>query len=426
MRLKPARVLVAGTLAAALPAAFLGATTAPAAAADNVCSSVTADVAPSDTERPSPPYEQLHVAAARDVVDRFAPRSGPPVRVAVLDSGVLGAVGERGPVTVRARTTLTGNRELTYYHGTTVAGLIAGRDRPSGKPVGIAPDAEIVDVRVYDGEAAGDDSVPVSSASVARGLAWVAEHAGALNIRVANVSVAVPASDELAAAVRRVRRAGVLVVAPTGNRPAQGEEFDEHFDDGRAAPDEDAATVIYPAGYDEVLAVGSTADGDPSTDLLAAVLKNSQTDVAVPTFDAVSYGLNGASCVIEPLATSWAAAEVSGVLALLWQRFPDDTDEQVLARLVNTANGTTDRPTPLTGAGVVQPYEALTRPLAPSAGGAVERSATRAGGDPRASAPEPDPDLFAGTRDDAVWWGLIGGGVLVVALLLRPVLSRRP
>ena len=61
------------------------------------------------------------------------------------------------------------------------------------------------------------------------------------------------------------------------------------------------------------------------------------------------------------------------MLALLWQRYPDDTAEQIMARLVYTASGTADDPTPLTGAGVVQPVEALTRPLDPRRTGEVER-----------------------------------------------------
>jgi membrane-anchored mycosin MYCP len=116
---------------------------------------------------------------------------------------------------------------------------------------------------------------------------------------------------------------------------------------------------------------------------------------------------------------------VSGVLALLWQLYPHDTDAQVVARLVNTANGTPDDPTPLIGAGVVQPYEALTRPLDPARSGDVERTVAADHESAPAAAPGPSEDLLAGTRDDAVWWGLIGGGVLVVALLLRPVIARR-
>ena len=42
-----------------------------------------------------------------------------------------------------------------------------------------------------------------------------------------------------------------------------------------------------------------------------------------------------------------------------------------------------------------------------------------------AALPVEEPDVLESTRRDAVWWGLFGGGALVVALLLRPVLSRR-
>jgi membrane-anchored mycosin MYCP len=225
----------------------------------------------------------------------------------------------------------------------------------------------------------------------------------------------------------------VIVVASSGNRPAEGAEFygeftkAEDIDPGSDVPlVEDAADKIFPAGYDDVIAVNSTDGGAEGTSLIQAVLKNSQTDVAVPTAGAISYGLNGDACRISAVGTSWAAAEVSGILALLCQRFPDDTAQQVMARLVATASGMADDRTPMTGAGVAQPAEALTRPLAPKQNGDVEQIVTQESGDETtATAPEPDPDPLAGIRDDAVWWGLIGGGALVVALLLRPVLARR-
>ena len=173
------------------------------------------------------------------------------------------------------------------------------------------------------------------------------------------------------------------------------------------------------------MSVSSTVDGSGEADVSPYVVRNSRTTVAVPTDDSVSYGLDGRPCVLEPLATSWAAAEVSGVLALLWQRHPDDTAAQVLARLVHTATGTADLPTPWTGAGVVQPLEALTRPLDPSRSGEVERTVATARGTAPATAPRSRDDPLTSSREDAVWWGLVGGGVLVVALLLRPVLARR-
>jgi membrane-anchored mycosin MYCP len=411
-------------LALVAGAALAGVSASPAAAADALCSSVTSDTPRSDTRRPSPPMLQLGVRRAQQIVDRDAP-GGQPVRVAVLDSGVYGAVGQGGPMTIAARTSVTGSGELSFYHGTAVAGLIAGHPRPVGALVGVAPDAEIVDVRVYDSDQADDGSKTVTSASVASGLRWVAANASRLNIRIANVSIAVPKSSDLQSAVKAAQRAGVVVVAASGNRPGDGQAFADDFKDDSAALDEDAAKTIFPAGYDGVVAANSTIDGDEGSTLTQYVLKNSRTDVAAPTFNAVSYGINGASCVIQPVGTSWAAAIVSGTLALLAQRFPADTSAQLVARLINTASGTTDDPTPLTGAGVVQPVEALTRPLDPARNGSVDQADVREGDHTRASAPAPETDVLAPTRDDAIWWGLIGGGVLVVALLLRPVLSRR-
>ena len=101
------------------------------------------------------------------------------------------------------------------------------------------------------------------------------------------------------------------------------------------------------------------------------------------------------------------------------------TPAQIVARLVNTANGTTDDPTPLTGAGVVQPLRGADPPARARNDGRWSARSCRPSADAQATAPEPADDLLASTRDDAVWWGLIGGGLLVVALLLRPVLARR-
>jgi membrane-anchored mycosin MYCP len=407
---------------------------APAYAVDNDCAAVTAtDLG--DTDRGSLPLDLMHVRSAQDVVEELAPRGRTPVRVAVLDSGVLGEVGGAGPIPLHARTTdVTHHSDLTYYHGTAVAGLIAGAPGPGG-PVGIAPDAEIVDVRVYDEgpETAQEGAVQLTVDGLVQGLRWVAGHAGEMNIKVANVSLfVVPSSGaakrELAGAVADVRAQGVVVVASSGNRPKEGEPYDSEFGQDKPKPGEDAADYFYPAGFPEVITANSTGEGGngvPPVDPATLVLLNSRTDVAVPTQAAVSYGLSGDTCLLPVAATSWAAAEVSGVLALLWERYPDDTDEQIVARLLNTANGTTDNPTPLTGVGVVQPYEALTRPIDPRKHGQVAHTVTLRPAEVRAVAPEPDEDLLADTREKTVWWGLLGGGFLVVALLLRPVLARR-
>ncbi len=80
--------------------------------------------------------------------------------------------------------------------------------------------------------------------------------------------------------------------------------------------------------------------------------------------------------------------------------------------------------TRLTGHGVAQPVEALQRPLTFDDREVPETSETN-NTVLKAQAPRPEADVLADTRHDAVWWGLAGGGALVVAMLLRPVLARR-
>ena len=155
------------------------------------------------------------------------------------------------------------------------------------------------------------------------------------------------------------------------------------------------------------------------------MLQNSATDVAAPTYGGVSLGVNGSTCLLLDIATSWAAAEASGIVALLRDRYPDDSAAQIVARLEQTASGSPDDENVLTGAGVVQPLEALTRPLTPDDEGDLDRDDPEESTIPPASAPQPRADLLASAREDAVWWGLFGGGAVVLALLLRPILARR-
>ena len=207
---------------------------------------------------------------------------GAGVRVAVVDSGV--AAGASVPVVERV--SFSTGTELGEYHGTAVAGLVAGRLRAGAEPlpVGFAPGAEIVDVRVYDRTQPDEGEVGVETSRVAAGLRWVAANAERLRIGVANVSLQVSPTAELAAAVREVVARDVVVVAGSGNRPVEGDPLFAEF--GEVEDGEDAAEAVFPAGYDDVVAVNATAAGIPVTegevDVRGSVLQSSATDVAAP------------------------------------------------------------------------------------------------------------------------------------------------
>ncbi|MGH3361958.1 MAG: S8 family serine peptidase [Nocardioides sp.] len=418
MRLKHLAVALVASVPLVLPVA-------PAGAAENVdCYEYAAQDPPGEADAAHVPYDLLGVPEAHELFDRRDRTPGAGIRVAVLDSGVT---PQASGLEVAEATNLADSRELVDPHGTIVAGLIAGDRRDDGRLTGVAPGAEIVDVRVYDQADPQDGEVGVETSRVVAGLEWVGREARRLDIRIVNVSLAVARTTALERAVEALRRKDVIVVAATGNRPAEGDELFAEY--GERAPGQDALQDVHPAGLDDVLAVNATAggafvDGTP-VDPLDSVLPNSMTDVAVPTAGGVSHALNGGTCVVTGVATSWAAAEVSGLVALLWSWFPTESDEQILARLVETADGTTAGPTTLTGAGVVQPVEAMTRELTIGRDGTIERAEPEASRIPRATAPDPAVDPLELARDRAVWWGLLGGAVLVLALLLRPILARR-
>ncbi|MGZ6753792.1 MAG: S8 family peptidase [Nocardioides sp.] len=401
--------------------------TAPVQAADGPydCLQLDATTERVTDDSASVPYALLGIPQAQRALAAAHRSPGGGVAVAVVDSGIA----TKSPLVHVSAASPWPTKEVISPHGTVVAGLIAAGDR-DGRPTGIAPDADLVDVRVYDGSTTGPDNIDPDD--VAAGLDWVADHARALHIKVANVSLAVPSTPALRAAVHRVvHDADVVVVAASGNRPT--DETDPYW--GRfnsetgseVGPGEDAASAVFPAGYPDVVAVSATRGGpvDPSQTLGSFVLPNSQTDVAAPTFYGVSVGVNGSTCRVVEVATSFAAAEVSGVVALLRSMYPTEHVAQIVARLENTASGTMSDPTKYEGHGIVQPYEALTRPLEVARDGAVAMPTGEDHGNVRATPPARQADVLASTRDHAVWWGLLGGGALLLVLMLRPVLARR-
>ena len=415
--------LVAGVVLLAV--AGLTVPVTPAYAEEGACNEIQEDTTDVDeVAMPSAPLEELRIAEATELLGARGTAAGEGVGVAVVDSGIADipltrADGFRNPEFSRAEGT-------PYYHGTAVAGLIAGAPRPDGGgPVGIAPAATVHDVRVYDAPEESDEALGLTDAGVINGLEWIAANANRVQprIRIVNVSLALQQSDALEKVIGKLAAQDILVVAASGNRPT--DEADPVLGDfvGEPRPGEDAARVVFPAGYESVVAASTSVPR--GEDPLSVIVQNSATDVAAPTFDGVSYGLTGVSCLLPPEgATSWAAAEISGVLALLMSAFPKESAGEILARLYRTATGPGDVTTNLTGHGVAQPVEALRRPLTFDDEGVPETNETN-NTVLKARAPRAEADVLADTRRDAVWWGLAGGGALVIALLLRPVLARR-
>lgn len=349
------------------------------------------------------PLERMDVPSAHEVT------RGGGVTVAVVDSGVGAGLG----IDLVAQESAGFAGPLLSGHGTIVAGLVAG-------PRGVAPDARVLSMRVLDKDDPDTQQGErgVSSQSIAAGLDRLADLHPRTPFGVVNISLSVPSSDpDLQRAVRRLQRLDVVVVAAAGNvdpdvePPAEG------------TPGSDAD--VFPADYPGVLTVSAAAD-DPGTDLRDYVVPNRQTDVAAPTIGGISVNLNGQECMVAAeIATSYAAAEVSGVVALLRARYPKENARQVVARLVRTAEGSEAAPDPWSGAGVVQAHAALTHVLDPGKDGRLPVSRAETSADAQAPPAPERPDEHGPSRQMLLWFALLSGTLLALAFLARPLLRRR-
>ncbi len=374
------------------------------AAEDAVCSETVlrdTEVLAGSKATTSPPLERMGVPEAQEITD------GSGVGVVVVDSGIQPGLGISQGV---ARQLPGLAPVLLSGHGTLVGALISGPD-------GVAPGAQVIDVRVFDSADAdvSQGEKDVTSQGIADGIRAAIELHRTDPFEVVTIALSVGTDDpELRRAVKDLRRLDVVVVASSGNvDPEQPEGFD-------GTPDNDAD--VFPADYPGVLAV--SAAPPPGGSAIGSVVPNRDTDVAAPTFGAISVNANGQRCEIDQVATSWAAAEVSGIVALLRARYRQDSAQQTLARLMATTEGSEQAENPWTGAGIVQAHDALTRALDPGRSGRIERSVPQSRNDTVAPPPPARLDLFGSSRALLLWFGLGAGALMALAFMLRSLTRR--
>lgn len=292
--------------------------------------------------------------------------TGLGVDVAVIDTGVARVPGlDQGQVVDGPDLSFdaaTGGPTGVdaYGHGTFMAGIIAGRDAgvtssaagcttcmngsgfsTTDSYVGVAPRARIVNVKVGAWDGAADVTQLIAA------IDWVTQHAHdpGMNIRVLNLSYGTASAqaaavDPLAQAVEQAWKHGITVVVSAGN-------------DGKKAPE-----LAAPAYDPYVIAVGGL---DPKNKLEASddkVAKFAEHGTAERPVDVIApavslVGLRVPGGYVDTLSsnsgqvgdrfqrgsgTSQAAAVVSGVAALLHQRYPQAGPDQIKALLDGTAN----------------------------------------------------------------------------------------
>src|SRR5438034_3351377 len=322
--------------------------------------------------------------------------TGGGVTVAVLDSGVAADADLVEPANRILASVNFADQRLASDpggHGTHIAGIIAGNgSRSGGEVVGIAPQANIVDVRVLGSLGSGRIS------SVVRGIEWVLANSDVDNISVYNLSYcAVPnlsyRADPMAAAVEIAWRRGLVVVAAAGNSgPVRDTVVTPGIDPYAitVGATDDLGTL---SRRDDVLAWFSawgSADSNAKPDLVAPGRRlvsirvpGSALDTLFP--DRVVVARNG-STYFRLTGTSMATAVVSGATALLLARWPNLTPDQVKALLVGATqpygqDSGQVLPDPIAdGSGLLDAYAAVSAASPPAPPGGFVLGALGLGG----------------------------------------------
>ncbi|MEU6657496.1 S8 family serine peptidase [Streptomyces sp. NPDC046821] len=267
--------------------------------------------------------------------------TGKGVKVAVLDTGYdKGHPDLKGRVVAEQDFTGDGGGvQDEQGHGTHVSSTVAGTGAASGgRYAGVAPGADLIEGQVLDYSGSGYDSW------ILAGMEWAAAQGADIVSMSLGGSQASDGTDAMSAAVDRISREhGTLFVIAAGNTGDQ--------------------TIGSPGAADEALTVGSvTKSGElssfssrgprqgrwavkpeiaaPGSDIVAARAAGTLADAAVNS----SYAsLSG---------TSMATPHVAGAAALLKQKHPDWTGQQLKAALVGTASEVKGTTVDQTGGGL--------------------------------------------------------------------------
>ena len=178
----------------------------------------------------------------------------------MLDSGVTAAED----VLVADYVDLTGsNNENPFFndgtgHGTSIASLIGASG--IGDMDGIAPGADIYDVKVLD----GSNTAPLSK--IIEGIYWCIDN----DMDIINMSFGTTMySASLEQAIDAAVEDGIIVVAAAGNNGAE------------------AANIDYPAAFDNVISVGASNGDNAMTDFTS---RGEGIDILAPGEKIWSYG----------------------------------------------------------------------------------------------------------------------------------------
>lgn len=235
-------------------------------------------------------------------------------------------------------------------HGTHCAGICAGSGASSdGQITGVAPEANIVGVKVLDRFGGG------STSQILKGIQWAVMNKNKYGIDVITMSLGHPIEktrflDPLTMGVQAAAKFGITVVVAAGN-------------DGPKS-----GTLNTPGNAPAAITVGALDDKgteDPGDDGIAFFSSRGPSrfdnidkpDVVAPGVDIYSCGNNGGYKKMS--GTSMATPFTAGLAALMKQQQPDLRPKDIKQIIMDSANPLEHVDKTAQGAGAVDPKAAI-------------------------------------------------------------------
>jgi subtilisin family serine protease len=333
---------------------------------------------------------------------------GQGVTVAVVDSGVQASWPELKGVVLAGTDFQGGDGRVDRSqetegnsdgHGTAMAIDIAGQGGPS-RLVGVAPEARILPVQRRD-----------TDPGVGEQIRWAVDHGA----KIINLSYSIPGScrQDDQVAVRYALDHGAVVVASAGNEAAYSQR-------GTGRP-RNCLGVLAVTAIDNQLRAWSMSDRGPYVSLAAPGVH--------------IQGLTLPRRRVYADGSSAAAALTSGAIALVWSKYPQLTNRQVVARVLATARdlgppGKDD----LYGYGGIRPYQAIMTEVSANAPNPIfdqlATAATSGASDPPATTairPGTSSDAGTGTSPSTLLVAaaaVIGFLALVAVIVVAAIVGR--
>ncbi len=267
--------------------------------------------------------------------------TGKGVSIAILDTGVSPVYDLTKPKNrILAFKDFINDKKESYDdngHGTHVAGIAGGNGISSdGRFTGIAPECNIVAVKILDCEGRGN------SADVLAGLQWIIDNRNEYNIRVANLSIGtedIGTRDPLVRAVEAAWDAGIVMTIAAGNN---GPEFSTITSPGVSrkvitvgASDDNKAVQIWGDTLENFSGRGPTLDCIIKPDVIAPgadIISCLSANIFKPTTSKNEYKIVSEH-YMQLSGTSMSTPIVAGAVAVLLQKEPHLSPDQVKLRL---------------------------------------------------------------------------------------------